>query len=137
MNTQFLSCEFEDMNEYHNLLTSRGHCRHCIDRRDLTHNRQKPLRRANPRRKQDVPAAVWALISNALASGKAKKGWFVTKEAIAEQMRIPEHFVAQAFRQLNQEGKLSRGVKHAPHDSRRDPWGGTDSGWAPTLYQIL
>lgn len=125
------------MNEYKNSLTSRGHCRHCIDSKYRYVKRPASLRRPNPRKPEEVYDSVLGLIKSALARGLTQKGWYVTKEAIAESLNIPEHFVAQAFHRLNREGVLSRGRKKAPHDSKRDPWGGNDSAWAPTLYQIL
>lgn len=125
------------MNAYNNPLSSRSHCRHCVDRRDLTRNRPKGLRRANPRHPERVLEAVERLLDAALAQGQVFVGWYVTKEALAARLRIPEHFVARAFQQLNQRGRLSRGSNTAPHDSTRDIWGGHDSAWAPTRYRVL
>lgn len=123
--------------QYHNALHSRNHCRCCVDRLDLQRNRVKPLRRSNPKSHQAVYLAVLELLDSALAQGLVEVGWYVTKEAFAAQLSVPEHFIATAFMRLNREGRLTQGRNWAPHDSTRDRWGGWDSAWSPTRYRIL
>lgn len=60
----------------------------------------------------------------------------VTKEGIAKLLEVPEHQVKISFHKLNQQGILSQPSHKPPHDSKRDFWGGNDSSWAASSYEI-
>lgn len=100
------------------------HCRHCGDK----HDKLKPsFKRWNL---ENLLNKVRELI---LASEKS----FITAEQISTILRAKKHLVEQCFHRLNLEGILSQGVNHAPHDSKRDPWRGSDSSWCATTYWLM
>jgi len=61
----------------------------------------------------------------------------VTKEELGRKYRVLPSQVQTSFAKLNLEGMLAQPTHHAPHDSKRDPWGsGGDSAWMSDRYEI-
>jgi hypothetical protein len=64
--------------------------------------------------------------------------WYdkITKEGFGHKLNVPEHQIAQVFDLWNKMGFLSLKRNKAPHDSKRDRWGGNDSSWMPSTYTV-
>jgi transcription initiation factor IIE alpha subunit len=62
---------------------------------------------------------------------------YVTAEKIAKEMQVKVHLVRQALHKLNLEGLVGKKQNRPPHDSTRDRWGGWDSSWRASTYEVL
>jgi predicted transcriptional regulator len=51
-------------------------------------------------------------------------------------LKVQTHHIRQILHKLNLEGLVSQKKNKAPHDSKRDFWGGHDSSWMPSLYTV-
>ncbi|MFW6007886.1 MAG: hypothetical protein ACOCP8_01365 [archaeon] len=63
---------------------------------------------------------------------------YVTKEKIANELKVKEHEVAHCLQILNLEGLVSQKKNLVPHDSSRDPCGGysCNKEWMPSKYYL-
>lgn len=68
---------------------------------------------------------------------KENKYLYLNKEDIARTLEVKECQVEQVFMELNREGYISQAIHHAPHDSKRDPWGfDCNYFWSGDIYSI-
>lgn len=96
------------------------------------------LRRANARSLPKLQDAVIELIGRGLREGVlGERANFVTREAIARRLAVPEHQVEQVFARLVREGLLLRQPNTGAHDTIRNAFfGGPATGWAPTYWRL-
>lgn len=86
------------------------------------------LRRSNPRDPASIDRAIEQLLIHAIVIEQCEQV-MVRREGIAAWLKVPEHFVSQSLERLNKQGLVGPEINRGPHDSRRDPWGGTTSAW--------
>lgn len=94
--------------------------------------RQPYLRRANPRRPEQVDEAIVELLRRAVVDGC--ESLMIRREGVAAWLKVPEHSVSQSLERLNKQGLVGPEENHAPHDNNRGHgWGGSESGWCGSI----
>ena len=91
------------------------------------------LRRANPRRPEQVDEAIVELLRRAVVDERCES-LMIRREGIAAWLKVPEHSVSQSLERLNKQGLVGPEQNHAPHDNNRGHgWGGSESGWCGSI----
>lgn len=99
--------------------------------------RASTLRRANPARPEAIDDFVLGLMVQVRRHNRTPSGlFFVRREAIAQHLEVPEHFVEQALGRLRQRGLLRTAQNQPLHDTNRAPWGGSAGGWAGSTWPM-
>lgn len=107
-------------------------------KRQLVNLPEQVTHKAKKTYKKLSQTAIREYVMKWIEDTKAKGHDFIMAEDIAYQLQVKTHFVKQVLQQLNVEGILHQPRHHAPHDSKRDLWGGfaDTSMWCPSVYYI-
>lgn len=103
-----------------------------------TKERASAGRRSNPRHPELIDAFVLSLLVRALHEAPAGTALFVRREAVAEHLEVPEHFVSEALERLNKRGILGPERNVGAHDTHRDGLFGSHwaSGWSGSVRHV-
>ena len=105
-------------------------CRHCGDAPRHGRRRKGHARYRRPKREPN------RVLTATRAFCLARRGKWVRKEEIATRYGFREHQVALALHQLNLEGLVSLPRHAPPHDCNRSYYGGPDSSWCGSIYDV-
>jgi len=112
--------------------------------------RPSKLRRANSKDLDKLYDKVMSLIKEGLSQGivgdknrpasiPGYSPYFykrISKEGLAHTLKVPEHQIAVVLAKMNTLGFVSQKSNNAPHDTKRDFWGGSLSAWMPSYYTL-